>query len=116
MGADQVASPAKMSRHSIAFIIPGYKGHPDAREYQTVRSHFEQIDIPSLVVPICWDRTTISENVKDFLKETTRHPVERQYAFGLSFGALIALLASTNLTFKHQILVFVRGGPPCDRG
>src|SRR3954467_10603046 len=112
MGVDQVASPAKMSRHSIAFIVPGYKGRPDAREYQAVRSYFERIDIPSLVVPICWDRTTISENVRDFLKEATRHPVNTQYVFGFSFGALIALLASTNLTFKHQILCSLS---PCFR-
>lgn len=55
-------------------------------------------------VTIPWKQTTISENAEYFLKEYRKIRTRQKYILGFSFGAMIALLASTKVNPNGLIL------------
>lgn len=58
----------------------------------------------TIVVPLPWKDTTISQNSELFLKKYKKITSQQKYILGFSFGAMIALLASTKVRSKGLIL------------
>jgi len=57
-----------------------------------------------ILVNINWEKTTISENTKYFLKEFRKTKAKEKYILGFSFGAMIAFLASTKVNVTGLML------------
>ncbi len=55
-------------------------------------------------VSIPWKQTTISENTEYFLKKYKKIDTKKKYILGFSYGAIIALLASTKVKTSGLIL------------
>ena len=88
----------------VVFVLPGFKHSPDRKIYKNVILAFESKGIKSIPVKINWEHRTISQINEDFLKEYNSVSAEEKYLFGFSFGAVIALITSTKVYPKAQIL------------
>ena len=86
------------------FIIPGYRQGPSNKAYREIIAILENEGYNSIPVTIPWKKTTISENTKYFLKEYNKIQRKKKYILGFSFGAMIALLASTKVTTSGVVL------------
>lgn len=101
-----------MAEKKITFIIPGFRHKPSSKAYQQIAKMLkEQGHIP-VPITIPWKQSTISENTEYFIHEFKRKLMlkskmadrRKTYILGFSFGAMIALIASTKLRVSGLIL------------
>jgi esterase/lipase len=88
----------------LAFIIPG--GHQSAKSkpYKDIANFFQQRGIKPILVEINWERTTLSDNIEQFMKQFRKYKADEVYVLGFSWGAMIAFISSQETKPKLQIL------------
>jgi len=93
-----------MKSQEIAYIIPGYLFSPNQAQYKQIAGYFKARSIVPISVTIQWKEKTIMESVTDFLEWDSQNQATKRYILGFSFGAIIALIASTKITVDTLIL------------
>ncbi|OGH12048.1 MAG: hypothetical protein A2857_03565 [Candidatus Levybacteria bacterium RIFCSPHIGHO2_01_FULL_36_15] len=93
-----------MNRGKTIFIIPGFKHLPTNKAYKEIAKILKSQGYLPVPVTIRWRQTTISQNCEYFLKKYKTINSKKKYILGFSFGAMIALLASTKVSVRGLIL------------
>ena len=93
-----------MIEKKAIFIIPGFKHLPKNKAYRKIFEILKREGYFPILVKIPWRNSTILENTNYFLKEYKRINAEKKYILGFSFGAMIALIASTKVQSSGLIL------------
>lgn len=91
-------------RRKTVFIIPGYKHKPKNKAYREIAKILKNEGYFPIPVAIPWKQTTISQNCEYFLKKYKKINTKKKYILGFSFGAMIALIASTKVSVSGLIL------------
>ncbi len=86
------------------FIIPGFRHTPSQKAYKTLASLLKKEGYFPIPVIIPWQHRTISENTEYFLKEYKKIRRSEKHILGFSYGAMIALIASTKVDVSGLIL------------
>ncbi len=86
------------------FIIPGFRHGPGTKAYKEIAVILREEGYFPVLSGISWKKRTVSENAILFLKEFTRMKRKKKYILGFSFGAMVALLASTKVRSSGLIL------------
>lgn len=93
-----------MASRKTVFVIPGYKQLPTNKAYKAIAKILRSEGYRPILVTIPWKQSTISENTEYFLKRYKKGSMRKKYILGFSFGAMIALLASTKVNTSGLIL------------
>lgn len=93
-----------MASRKTVFVIPGYKQLPTNKAYKAIAKILRSEGYRPILVTIPWKQSTISENTEYFLKRYKKVSMRKKYILGFSFGAMIALLASTKVNTSGLIL------------
>lgn len=93
-----------MNERKSVFIIPGFRHKPTHKPYRMVAKLLKKEGYVPFLMKIPWKQTTISENTEYFLKEYKKIRRKKKYILGFSFGAMIALVASTKVRVAGLIL------------
>jgi esterase/lipase len=91
-------------RKKTIFIIPGFRHTPQQKAYKTIAGMLKKEGYYPIVVSVSWKNTTISQNTTSFVKRYKKVRRKEKYILGFSFGAMIALLASTKVKTHGLIL------------
>jgi alpha-beta hydrolase superfamily lysophospholipase len=86
------------------FIIPGYRQNPINKAYREISIILKKNGYHPILITIPWKNTTISQNADYFIRQYKKVYREKKYIMGFSFGAMIALLASTKVKASGLIL------------
>jgi len=79
------------------FIVPGFKTQGTSIEYKWIISYLKVKGVRVLKVPVTWQRSTLSDNAKDFEHYFNANKGKENYILGFSFGAVITLLTANIL-------------------
>lgn len=90
--------------NKIAFIIPGYGHSSKTRGYSEIAKIFKQDGIKPVIINIKWSRRTLTDHIKQFLKQAEKYDLEKVYCLGFSFGAMISFAISNKIKPELQIL------------
>src|SRR4030042_5586165 len=90
--------------NKVAFIIPAFSESTNDEPYEAIALAFKRKGIESIPVNISWKRTTLSDNIDQFLRQYKKVKAKEFYLFGFSLGAYIAFIASAKIKTKAQIL------------
>ncbi len=93
-----------MVEKKIIFIIPGFKQKPTNKAYKEIAKILKSEGYSPILIKIPWRQTTISQNTDYFLKKYKKIKTRKKYILGFSFGAMIALIASTKVNTAGLIL------------
>lgn len=93
-----------MKSQEIAYIIPGYLFSPEQKQYQKIAEYLQAKNIDPIPVPIAWKERTITESVASFLELDKQQHAIKKDILGFSFGAIIAMIASTSIPVDTLIL------------
>lgn len=93
-----------MNRDKVIFIIPGFKHQPKNKAYKEIANMLKKEGYYPILITIPWKQTTISQNSEYFLQKYKKINSKKKYILGFSFGAMIALLASTKVNVSGLIL------------
>ncbi len=93
-----------MIEKKVVFIIPGFRHRPTNIAYKAIAKILKNEGYFPILITIPWKQTTISENTEYFLKKYMKIKAKKKYILGFSFGAMIALLASTKTNVSGIIL------------
>ncbi len=93
-----------MVHEKAIFIIPGFRQLSTSKAYKEIAKILKSEGYFPILVAIPWKNSTISENVKYFLKEYKKIKVKKKYILGFSYGAMIAFIASTRVSPSGLIL------------
>src|SRR5258705_10826410 len=93
-----------MTPKKVVFIVPGYRHSPTSKAYLAIAQQFRTAGYEPIVVAIPWKKATISENTEYFLKTYNKIKTKKKYILGFSFGAMIALIASTKVEVDGLML------------
>lgn len=93
-----------MVHEKVIFIIPGFRQHPTNKAYQEIAKILKSQGYCPALVAIPWRKSTISQNSEYFLKVYKRIKAKKKYILGFSYGAMIALIASTKASAYGLIL------------
>ena len=88
----------------FAFLIPGWGESATSKSYKQIAKYFRQKGIKPIPIEIKWKRTTLSDNIEQFLKQFRNYKAERTYVLGFSLGAMIAFISSQQTKPQVQIL------------
>ena len=88
----------------IVYVIPGFRHTPKTLAYKEIAKILRKEGYKPVLVKIPWKQTTISENTELFLKQYKKIKTRKKYILGFSFGAMIAMLASTKVSPSGLIL------------
>ena len=91
-------------KKKLIYVIPGFRHQPKQKAYKEIAKMLKTEGYQPIVVPVSWRQSTISENTKQFLKVYKKLKTRKKYILGFSFGAMIALLASTKVSTAGLIL------------
>lgn len=86
------------------YVIPGFRHQPKQKAYKEMAKMLKVEGYQPIMVPVSWRQSTISENTEHFLKVYKKIKTRKKYILGFSFGAMIALLASTKVSTAGLIL------------
>lgn len=88
-----------------AFIIPGLgESEENNPAYSKIVGYFKAKGIKSLIVPIKWRYTTISDNMRQFEEFYAKHKFQDPIFLGFSLGAMVAFMSAGKLDAKTLIL------------
>lgn len=101
-----------MAQKSIVFIIPGFGHSPQNKAYLEISKQLRKQGHIPVSIKIPWVKSTISQNTSYFIDKYERKlslksknlKRRKVYILGFSFGALIAMIASTKLSVNGLIL------------
>lgn len=93
-----------MKTAKVVYVIPGFRHTPKTKAYQKIAKILRGEGYKPVLVKIPWRQTTISENTEYFLKQYKKIKTRKKYILGFSFGAMIAMLASTKVSPSGLIL------------
>ncbi|HYK07971.1 MAG TPA: hypothetical protein VEW42_00555 [Candidatus Eisenbacteria bacterium] len=104
-----------MAGKRIVFIIPGFRQKPTQIAYRKIAKFLKSEGYFPVPITIHWKETTISENTEYFLKAVKKKLLQKShrlaqdkkekiYFLGFSYGAMIALLASTKIKVNGLVL------------
>lgn len=101
-----------MAVKKIVFIIPGFRQKPTQIAYKEIAKLVKSEGYVTVPITINWKQTTIAENTEYFLKQVKKklllrsahNKKEKIYFLGFSYGAMIALLASTKIKIHGLVL------------
>lgn len=93
-----------MVHKKTVFIIPGFRQRPQHKAYKEIAKILKSEGYRPVVVAIPWKKSTISENTQHFLKVYKKTRVGKKYILGFSYGAMIALIASTKVRAAGLVL------------
>jgi len=89
----------------VVYIIPGFTENTNLKRYHKIIKFFKSIGYKTIFVKITWKHKTMSDYVKEFLKQYNQHSKNDEvYLLGFSFGAMIAFIASHIEKPKAQFL------------
>lgn len=86
------------------FIIPGFRQRPKNKAYKEIERILKSEGYFPILVDVPWKGSTISENTQYFLKVYKKIKARKKYMLGFSYGAMIALIASTKVSASGLIL------------
>jgi esterase/lipase len=93
-----------MLHQKTIFIIPGFKQYPTDKAYKEIAKFLKNEGYYPIPVTIPWRKSTISQNTNYFLKKYIKIKANKKYVLGFSYGAMIALIASTKVSVSGLIL------------
>lgn len=85
-------------------IIPGFRQRPTDKAYKEIGKILKNEGYSPILVAIPWKKSTISQNTEYFLKVYKKVEANKKYVLGFSYGAMIALIASTKVAVEGLIL------------
>jgi hypothetical protein len=88
----------------VIYIIPGFKQKPTNKAYKAIISILKKEGYLPIPITIPWKQTTISENTEFFLKQFRKNKLKNKSILGFSYGAMIAFVASTQVSVADLIL------------
>ncbi|MBI2033394.1 MAG: hypothetical protein HYT10_02950 [Candidatus Levybacteria bacterium] len=91
-------------KKKTVFVIPGYRHRITQKPYRKLAKMLKKEGYSPILISIPWKQTTISENTKLFLNKYKKIHARKKYILGFSFGAMIALLASTKIRTSGLVL------------
>lgn len=91
-------------KKKLIYVIPGFRHQPKQKAYKEIAKILKTEGYQPILVPVSWRQSTISENTEKFLKVYKKIKTRKKYILGFSFGAMIALLASTKVNAAGLIL------------
>jgi pimeloyl-ACP methyl ester carboxylesterase len=77
------------------FILPGFKESVEHDRYSWLVDFLHQKQYKVVAVPVIWNNKTLSQNTQDFVSFFETHKGDVNYILGFSYGAVIALMASS---------------------
>ncbi len=86
------------------FIVPGFKEKVTNKKYILLKKFLTTKGFEVVMVPVIWDRKTISENAKEFQEFYNKHKGKENYILGFSFGAVITFISAEKLQPKKIFL------------
>lgn len=86
------------------FIIPGFKEKSTSKKYAWLKNFLTTKGFEVVLVPVIWNRKTISENAKEFQEFYNKQKGNENYILGFSFGAMIAFISAECLQPKKVFL------------
>lgn len=91
-------------RKKVIFIIPGYRQKVTNKAYLRLSEILTLEGHTSILVPISWKNSTISDNISHFLTLYKTVKSREKYILGFSYGAMIAFIAATKVNVQGVIL------------
>ena len=88
----------------VLFVIPGFRQQPTSRAYKELGKLLKNCGYSPILVKIPWKNSTISQNTEYFLKKFEKTKTQKKYILGFSYGAMIALIASTKVSSSGLII------------
>jgi pimeloyl-ACP methyl ester carboxylesterase len=86
------------------FIIPGFGHTPSQKGYRAMSKVLKKEGYFPIAIKIPWKKRTLSENAAYFLKKYNKIRRKEKHILGFSYGAMIALIASTKADVSGLIL------------
>lgn len=93
-----------MIREKVIFIIPGFRQQPTSRAYKDLAKILKVDGYSPILIKIPWKNSTITQNSEFFLRKFNKIEDKKKYILGFSYGAMIALIASTKVESEGLIL------------
>lgn len=93
-----------MNTSKTVFIIPGFRQKTNSKTYKSLTKILKKEGYNPMVIDMPWKKSTLSQNADYFLQKYKKTEAKKKYIFGFSFGAIIALLASTKVRSNGLIL------------
>jgi len=79
-------------------FVPGFKEQLNSRDYKSTIKAIEDKGYKVTFVPINWQRTLISDWVKELDQVYEKHDPKKTILAGFSYGSMTAFLSATNRT------------------
>lgn len=86
------------------FLIPGFRTQMSDNHYQWLISYLQSENYIVQVVPITWNKRTVTQNAQEFLTFYESKKTKSNYVLGFSYGAVIALITAHSTKPKKLIL------------
>jgi hypothetical protein len=84
----------RSSEAAVAYIIPGFRQTTRTRTYRRIMDTFERAGIRPVGINIHWQRSVMTQYVKEFMSQTQQYHSQPCYLLGFSFGAMVGLIAA----------------------
>ena len=88
----------------ILYLIPGWNEQTSQKEYQKIKSHFENNGFEIIEISITWKRRVMSQYVDEFLSQCIHSNEDKVSVLGYSFGAMIAFISSRYISYTNMYL------------
>ena len=88
------------------FIIPGFKQKTTDKQFVWLKKFLITKGFSVSMVPITWDRRTMTDYALEFENFYERHKAKDNYVLGFSYGAVIAFITANKLKPKKIKLSF----------
>ena len=86
------------------FIIPGFKQKPTDKYFIWLKKFLVDQKFNAVMVPITWNRRTMSDYVSEFEGFYNKHKGDKNYILGFSYGAVITFITAEKLKPKKIFL------------
>lgn len=88
----------------IAYIITGFRENHGLYGYREIKKFLESYDVKVVEVKVSWKNKTMADYVNDFKKQLKHDANDEIYLLGFSFGAMISLIAASEINPKALVL------------
>jgi pimeloyl-ACP methyl ester carboxylesterase len=101
----------KSARHAVpggvltAYVIPGFRQTARSKAYRRIMHAFREVGVRAVGVDIKWQRSTMSRYVKEFIGQVRQETNGNYFAFGFSYGAMAALIASAGILRPRRLFL-----------
>lgn len=93
-----------MKKKGTFFIIPGFRQRATNKTYKEISNFLKKEGFTPVIVPVEWSKNSIQENAEHFVNVYSKSRSRRKYVLGFSYGAMIALIASSKIQIEGLVL------------